>query len=157
MTKAATSFACTLLGDSIAQAVGGMPYSALRAVKLAGWAATVGSTSGHAWHRWLEATVIPERPRSAAAVGIKLLLDQVCLTPVMTALYFVFLKAVLEGSPHLVIPFIQDKLDLRILFGSALGLAWGVFLSCSCVNGGGGATAASTVIEVATCGTTAAS
>lgn len=79
--KAATSFCCTLLGDSIAQMVGGVPFSAARVLKLSAYSALVGSSTGHAWHAWLDATVMPHAPSSAAAVGMKVLLDQLIFTP----------------------------------------------------------------------------
>lgn len=69
LTKGLTSFVCVLLGDSLAQLIGGAPYSAARVMRLAAYSATVGAWVGHAWHRWLESNVHPEEPTSMKAVS----------------------------------------------------------------------------------------
>jgi hypothetical protein len=69
LTKAATSFVCVLIGDSIAQYLGAAPYSTARVLKLAAYSSTVGAITGHHWHRWLEAHVHPESPTSNSAVS----------------------------------------------------------------------------------------
>jgi hypothetical protein len=85
LTKAATSFVCVCVGDSLAQAIGTAPFSASRILGIATYSCTVGAATGHYWHRWLETHVSPDNPTSDSAVGTKILLDQAVLTPVMTA------------------------------------------------------------------------
>lgn len=106
LAKSATSLVCVIIGDSIAQALGGAPYSLARVARLAAFrcggswvghwdgarcppaclpawgrssparlvplclSSTVGSAVGHYWHRWLEARVCPDDPRSARAVRV---------------------------------------------------------------------------------------
>lgn len=84
-TKAATSFFCVCLGDGIAQWLGGAPFSAARVLRLAAYSSTVGAATGHYWHRWLEAHVYPQAATGNRSVAAKMALDQLVLTPVMTA------------------------------------------------------------------------
>ncbi|KAL4433421.1 hypothetical protein ABPG77_010274 [Micractinium sp. CCAP 211/92] len=157
LTKAATSFACVIIGDSLAQLIGGAPYSAVRVLRLAGYSACMGAAVGHYWHRWLEAHVHPEAPSSTQAVAKKTALDQLVMSPVMLLAFFAAVK-LMEGSPGEIVPYVQAKFtstllagyalwvpynvaafkwipqDLRILAGNTLGIAWGTFLSLSCVN-----------------------
>ncbi|KAL4451615.1 hypothetical protein ABPG75_007277 [Micractinium tetrahymenae] len=157
LTKAATSFACVVIGDSLAQLIGGAPYSAVRVLRLAAYSASVGASVGHFWHRWLEAHVHPEAPGSTKAVAKKTALDQLVMSPVMLLAFFAAVK-LMEGSPAEILPYVQAKFtftlltgyalwvpyniaafkwipqDLRILAGNTLGIAWGTFLSLSCVN-----------------------
>ncbi|GAB4819299.1 hypothetical protein N2152v2_006345 [Parachlorella kessleri] len=160
-TKSATAFAMTVLSDGVAQVLGGVAaFSVWRCVRMGLYSASVGAVSGHYWHKWLDANVDPQHPISAKAVGGKVALDQLVFTPIMTLAFFAFLKAA-EGQPHMILPFIHDKYlstllagyavwpavniitfrfipqDLRILFGSAVGLVWGTYISMSCVNGAG--------------------
>lgn len=58
-----------IIGDSLAQLIGGAPYSAVRVLRLAGYSACMGAAVGHYWHRWLEAHVHPEAPSSTQAVS----------------------------------------------------------------------------------------
>jgi hypothetical protein len=85
LTKAATSFFCVCVGDGIAQWLGGAPFSAPRVLRLAAYSSTVGAATGHYWHRWLEAHVYPEAATGNRSVLAKMALDQLVLTPVMTA------------------------------------------------------------------------
>lgn len=128
LAKAATSLVCVVIGDSIAQALGGAPYSVARVARLAAFrctrgrrcvgagrqrcagalglsalpeyaqvpmlpgrarpprrSSTAGTVVGHHWHRFLESTVHADSPRSARAVGTKVALDQLLLSPLMTA------------------------------------------------------------------------
>lgn len=73
--QAATSFVCVLIGDTIAQLMGGAPYSLTRVLRLAAYSSTVGASTGHYWHRWLEANVHPEAPTSTHAVSLQDWLD----------------------------------------------------------------------------------
>lgn len=158
LTKAFTNFFLTVVSDSVAQLIGGIiGYSLFRCVRLGLYAATIGAVSGHYWHKWLDCSCFPREPTAWKTVGSKIALDQMIFTPLMTGLFFAFLKAV-EGQPHMILPFISEKLgstllvgytvwpavniitfryipqDLRILFGSAIGLFWSIYLSLSCVN-----------------------
>ncbi|KAI3437713.1 hypothetical protein D9Q98_000161 [Chlorella vulgaris] len=163
LTKAATSFVCVCVGDSLAQAIGTAPFSASRILGIATYSCTVGAATGHYWHRWLETHVSPDNPTSDSAVGTKILLDQAVLTPVMTAVFFAALK-LMEGRPDAILPFMQDKYvqtllagyaiwvpwnyasfkfipqDLRILAGNVVGIGWGMYVSVSCINNAGGVT-----------------
>lgn len=49
LTKACTSFVCVCIGDSLAQAIGGAPYSLVRVARLAAFSSTVGTVTGHFW------------------------------------------------------------------------------------------------------------
>lgn len=56
--------------------------------------------------RWLDGTVdktFHKSPKGAMAVGVKTAADQVIWAPVMTVVFFAFLK-LLEGQPDLVCP-----------------------------------------------------
>lgn len=157
LTKAATSFVCVVIGDSLAQMVGGAPYSAVRVLRLATYSSAVGATVGHSWHRFLDASVHPEAPGSTKAVAKKTLLDQLVLSPAMLLVFFAAVK-LMEGQPHAILPYVQDKYvptllagyalwvpfnivsfkyipqDLRILAGNLVGLGWGCYMSITCIN-----------------------
>ncbi|KAI7836663.1 hypothetical protein COHA_009439 [Chlorella ohadii] len=160
LTKACTSFACVIIGDSIAQAIGGAPYSIIRVLRLAAYSSTVGASCGHYWHRWLETTIHPEAPQCHAAVVKKTALDQLVLSPVMCAVFFTALK-LFEGNPAGILPFLQASREkwlptvctsmavwgpynlasfrfipehLRVLCGNCAGIAWGCYMSVSCIN-----------------------
>lgn len=62
-----------VIGDSLAQLIGGAPYSAVRVLRLAAYSAGMGAVVGHHWHRWLEAHVHPEAPGSIQAVSARAL------------------------------------------------------------------------------------
>ncbi|PSC69542.1 peroxisomal membrane MPV17 PMP22 isoform 2 [Micractinium conductrix] len=157
LTKAATSFVCVFIGDSLAQLIGGVPYSLVCVLRLAAYSSTVGAATGHYWHRWLEANVHPAQPTSSKAVTAKTLLDQLVLSPAMLLLYLTALK-MMEGRPDMIVPYVQDKYlttlvtgwalwtpynlasfkfipqDLRILAGNLAGIAWGTWMSVTCIN-----------------------
>jgi hypothetical protein len=59
-----------LLGDALAQAAGGAPYSLARGLRLAGFGLAWGGPAGHFLHRFLEARVRLATPRATLAAYI---------------------------------------------------------------------------------------
>ena len=53
------------------------------------------------WYKVLDRTVLPDKPRSNAAVLIKTAADQLVWAPIMTVVFFAVLKS-LEGHPELI-------------------------------------------------------
>jgi hypothetical protein len=159
-TKAITAWAATTLGDLLAQVcVGATAFDWLRTVRLGAFALFIGGPLGHFWHRYLDRAIMPHKAGSFRAVLTKLALDQLALTPIVTAVFLSYLK-VSEGRADLVVPYLQDKLvstlranyllwpivnlfafrfvpgDLRILFCNVIGVLWGAYVSVLCYSGG---------------------
>lgn len=104
--------------------------------------------------RWLDGTVDRtfEDPKGTAAVAIKTSADQLIWAPVMTAVFFAFLK-LLEGTPELIVPTLQTKViptvaanyviwpaahvisfkyvpsHQRILYNNVIAIFWNAYLS----------------------------
>ena len=61
---------------------------------------------GHAWYKFLDRVVYPDKPQSTAAVLIKTAADQLIWAPIMTVVFFALLKT-LEGHPELILSTVQ--------------------------------------------------
>lgn len=111
--------------------------------------------------RWLDGTVDRtfENPKGTAAVAIKTSADQLIWAPVMTAVFFAFLK-LLEGTPELIVPTLQTKViptvaanyviwpaahvisfkyvpsHQRILYNNAIAIFWNAYLSIVAADSG---------------------
>eukprot|EP00884_Botryococcus_braunii_P003689 jgi/Botrbrau1/13320/Bobra.0315s0017.1 len=109
VTKAFTSFFGFIIGDLLAQKIGGEDFSALRGLHLGLYGLLLDGPIGHLWYKLLDHHVCPDKPKSTKAVLLKTAADQVVWAPVMTIVFFAFLKAV-EGHPELIWPTIQEKL-----------------------------------------------
>jgi hypothetical protein len=159
LVKSASALVCAMVGDSIAQALMPMPYSIARTLQLGAYSATVNAPASHHWNLLLDSKVWPKRPKAGATVAGKVVLDQLLFTPAMTAAWLCFVALALEGQA--VVPFLEAKLvptllagwsfwpavcvfsfrcvprDLRVLFGSCLGIVWGTYLSLTTCSRGG--------------------
>lgn len=144
-----------ILGDALAQTTTGLPFDVARNLRLAAFGLVFGGPAGHAWHRALDARILPRAPTSLAAVAAKLAADQLLFAPVATALLFAFLK-VAEGDPAAALPFVAANwwrtlkanwclwpaanlvafaaipADLRILYANAVGVLWCCYVSIAC-------------------------
>ena len=72
---------------------------------------TIDGPIGHAWYKFLDKHVYPNEPQCTAAVLIKTAADQIAWAPIMTCVYFAFLRT-LEGHPELIVSTIQVQLCL---------------------------------------------
>ncbi|KAK9828257.1 hypothetical protein WJX74_005793 [Apatococcus lobatus] len=153
-TKAATSFMGFVIGDLLAQRIAGEPFSALRMLRLGTYGLLIDGPIGHAWYKFLDRVVYPDKPQSTAAVLIKTAADQLVWAPIMTVVFFALLKT-LEGHPELIAATVQDKLvktvvanyilwpaahfinfrfvpnQHRILYNNCVSVIWSAFLSWS--------------------------
>ena len=175
-TKAVTSFLGFMVGDFLAQRIGGEPFSPLRsgawhllsclAARLTrqlthaasagvfGWVRTACSSTAPSatsapllllsstgcsvpgkadvtalsrrWYKVLDKNVMPNEPRSNAAVLIKTAADQLVWAPIMTVVFFAVLKS-LEGHPELIWDTVQ------VPPCSCLWPAWPAWLMRGCV------------------------
>lgn len=155
-TKAFTSFLGFALGDYLAQGIAGDGiFDALRCLRLSLYGLLIDGPAGHWWYRVLDSRVVPESPTSTRAVLLKTAADQVLWAPVMTCVFFAFLK-LLEGHPEQVFPTIQNMLvrtvvanyvlwplahylnfkfvpsEHRVLYNNVVSVAWNAYLSWSC-------------------------
>ncbi|GAB4819142.1 hypothetical protein N2152v2_006188 [Parachlorella kessleri] len=161
-TKALTSFVGFALGDVLAQGILGDGFDVLRCLRLSLYGLLLDGPIGHAWYQQLDSRVYPDEPTSNRAVLIKTAADQLLWAPVMTCVFFAFIK-LLELQPELILPTIQDKLvktivanyvlwplahwinfryvpsEYRILYNNVVAVAWTCYLSASCVGLGEGA------------------
>lgn len=114
-----------------------------------------------ALRRWLDGTVDRtfENPKGTAAVAIKTSADQLIWAPVMTAVFFAFLK-LLEGTPDLIVPTLQTKVlptvaanyviwpaahvisfkyvpsHQRVLYNNVIAIFWNAYLSIVAADSG---------------------
>ncbi len=78
----------------------------LRCLRLGSYGLTVDGPIGHMWYKLLDKYVYPNDPQCNAAVLLKTAADQLLWAPVMTCVYFAFLRTV-EGHPELITSTIQ--------------------------------------------------
>jgi protein Mpv17 len=147
-----------VLGDALAQAAGGAPFSLARNLRLASFGLLWGGPAGHVLHRTLDSKVRLGSP--GATVAAKLAIDQLFFAPLSTALLFIFLKCA-EGAPEAAFTFLQAHFastlaknyaiwplanalafsiipgDLRILFANVVGVLYCAWISASSLGGGG--------------------
>ncbi|CAK0742493.1 hypothetical protein CVIRNUC_001400 [Coccomyxa viridis] len=136
----------------MAQWFTGLPYDIVRNLRMSVYGLVVGGPSGHYWHQFLEACILPKRPTSRAAVVCKLLVDQLLFAPVSTIMLFAALEA-MKGTPEQIPLVIQEKLwptmkanwvvwplanfiafrflhqDVRILYANIVGILWCAYVS----------------------------
>ena len=77
-----------------------------RCLRLGSYGLTIDGPIGHAWYKLLDKYVYPNDPQCNAAVLLKTAADQIAWAPVMTCVYFAFLRT-LEGHPELIVSTIQ--------------------------------------------------
>lgn len=155
VTKACTSLVGFMLGDCLAQKLEGDDLINLaRVARLGAYGVLLDGPVGHIWYKWLDGTVDKtfENPKGTAAVAIKTSADQLIWAPVMTAVFFAFLK-LLEGTPELIVPTLQTKViptvaanyviwpaahvisfkyvpsHQRILYNNVIAIFWNAYLS----------------------------
>lgn len=84
----------------------GEPFSPLRMLRLGTYGLLIDGPIGHAWYKFLDRVVYPDKPQSTAAVLIKTAADQLVWAPIMTVVFFALLKT-LEGHPELIAATVQ--------------------------------------------------
>ena len=77
-----------------------------RCLRLGSYGLTIDGPIGHAWYKLLDKYVYPNDPQCNAAVLLKTAADQIAWAPIMTCVYFAFLRT-LEGHPELIMSTIQ--------------------------------------------------
>ncbi|KAK9832477.1 hypothetical protein WJX81_000068 [Elliptochloris bilobata] len=151
-TKSATSFVGFVLGDILAQRLAGESFHFTRCLRLGMYGLLIDGPVGHWWYKLLDRKVMADNPQSLKAVLAKTAADQVVWAPVMTLVYFVFLRCV-EGHPELIASTVQSKLiqtvaanyvlwpfahfvnfrfipnEHRILYNNVVSIFWNAFLS----------------------------
>lgn len=111
--------------------------------------------------RWLDGTCDKtfENPKGTASVAVKTTADQIIWAPIMTCVFFAFLKF-MEGHPELMLPTIQEKVlptvaanyviwpaahivsfkyvpsHQRILYNNGIAIFWNCYLSLVASGGG---------------------
>ena len=80
-------------------------------MRLGSYGLTIDGPIGHAWYKFLDKYVYPNDPQCTAAVLIKTAADQIAWAPIMTCVYFAFLRT-LEGHPELIMSTIQVHICL---------------------------------------------
>lgn len=152
LTKAFTCFFGAVIGDALAQWFTGAPFDVARNLRMSVYGFVVGGPSGHYWHQFLEANIMPKRPTSRPAIVLKLLVDQLVFAPLSTILLFVYLESI-KGTPDQIGLIIQTKLwptlkanwvvwplanfiafrflhqDMRILYANFIGILWCAYVS----------------------------
>ena len=156
-TKMMTSFCITFASDTIGQSIGGLPYSALRAMKFALYNSCFTTSINHVWFDYLDRVVLPENPKSVESVVSKTFLDQFVASPPLVGLFLCFIKFA-EGRPDQALAFLAERYfstllnvwkvgiplavsmftiippELRILASNIVGFSFSIFLSVTCVN-----------------------
>lgn len=152
-TKASTSFIGFVLGDIMAQKIGGVSFvDPVRCLRLGTYGLAVDGPFGHLWYKILDRTVEPKNPQGLKAVLVKTAADQLIWAPIMTCVFFAVLKT-LEGHPELIMSTIEDKLvktivanyilwpaahfinfrfvpsEQRIAYNNVVSVAWNAYLS----------------------------
>jgi len=89
-----------MLGDGLAQVASGEPFDIARNMRMASYGLLIGGPSGHAWHKFLDATVLPLAPKSTRAVLSKLAADQLLFAPLANVAFFAFIECA-KGTPHM--------------------------------------------------------
>lgn len=78
-------------------------------LRLGSYGLTIDGPIGHAWYKFLDKYVYPNDPQCTPAVLIKTAADQIAWAPIMTCVYFAFLRT-LEGHPELIMSTIQVQI-----------------------------------------------
>ncbi|KAG2449968.1 hypothetical protein HYH02_000072 [Chlamydomonas schloesseri] len=168
LTKIATGVVGTILGDLLAQRLShhheeqaarsrGEPVPAFvydlgRTARLVLYGVVVSTPVGHLWFKFLDTTVMPDTMTSMPAVFSKMALDQLVMSPLSTALFFMVMRA-WEGHPADAFSYMRGKMvptlkanyllwplahiinfalvppSQRILYCNAVGLIWTAILS----------------------------
>ncbi|KAG2429068.1 hypothetical protein HXX76_011308 [Chlamydomonas incerta] len=168
LTKIATGVVGTILGDYLAQRLShhheeqaarsrGEPVEAFvydlgRTARLVVYGVVVSTPVGHLWFKFLDTSVMPDAMTSMPAVLTKMALDQLIMSPLSTALFFMVMRA-WEGHPQDAFHYMRGKMmptlkanyllwplahiinfalvppSQRILYCNAVGLIWTVILS----------------------------
>eukprot|EP00191_Tetraselmis_sp_GSL018_P018094 CAMPEP_0177589916 /NCGR_PEP_ID=MMETSP0419_2-20121207/7092_1 /TAXON_ID=582737 /ORGANISM="Tetraselmis sp., Strain GSL018" /LENGTH=208 /DNA_ID=CAMNT_0019080369 /DNA_START=265 /DNA_END=891 /DNA_ORIENTATION=+ len=153
LVKALTSAVGYTLGAFVSQAL--LPATAFSLVELisfAAYGAVLDAPCGHTFYKHLDDKVMPDNPRSKLAVLIKLTIDQLIYTPVLTCLFFAWICCT-TGQPQSIVESIQAKLlptllanwvvwpvahyfnfryvplEQRILFNNSIMVLWTAILS----------------------------
>ena len=98
-----------MLGDGLAQLASGEPFDVARNMRMASYGLLIGGPSGHMWHKFLDATVMPHAPKSTRAVLGKLAADQLAFAPLANVALFAFIECS-KGTPHQTLFVIQVSL-----------------------------------------------
>lgn len=113
-TKAVTSFVSAVLGDALAQRLSRPAdarlwrYDWARTARLAFFNGAFMGPLGHYYYGLLDENVLPDTPKSAAAITSKLFIDQMMWAPICTLIFYVY-KCFLEGRPRDCIKEVKQK------------------------------------------------
>ena len=157
-TKMATYFACTSIGDIVAQIACANTFSFIRLLQLAVFSSLASAPVSHFLNTWLDANVHPDAPKSFKAVASKLAFDKLAVDPIMAMGFLAFVRGVVERDPSSVIPFVSERIlpvlaagykiwipvctvsyrfvprDLRALLYGVTSIVWTVCLNMMSVN-----------------------
>lgn len=97
-----------MLGDGLAQLASGEPFDVARNMRMASYGLLIGGPSGHMWHKFLDATLMPHAPKSTRAVLSKLAADQLAFAPLANVALFAFIECT-KGTPHQTLFVIQVR------------------------------------------------
>lgn len=107
-TKCWTSFSGFLIGDITAQLLTEPTFVLSRALILAGYGFFVDAPAGNAFYNWLDSNIEPDHPKSAKAVGKKILIDQLIYAPLFTCILYSYLQ-IANGDAASIPQVLQDK------------------------------------------------
>ena len=124
LVKSLTSLVGFMLGDILAQALGGNPYRVMRTVRLTlfgifmdgpigeppglavphritnAYAEEKGLATGHVWYSTLDKYVYADKPTAKRAVLAKTALDQLVWAPFFTTVFFTFMCSLEVSSAN---------------------------------------------------------
>lgn len=123
-TKLASGVVCTYLGDLLAQlstmrSKNGQ-YDVYRALRLIFFQAAIGTPVGHLWYNLLDQVIVSEGGAVAYAVVSKVALDQLVLSPIMLAVFLIYMKAAEGQLQSLATAVDKEKFTCTLLAGYKL-------------------------------------
>jgi len=151
-TKTITAAAIAIMGDLVSQYLQGQRWDVTRTIRFALFGGVLSYILGK-WYYFLDKVVdtrldwTPIRKNT-----VKVLLDQLILSPIITLFFFVFM-GILEGNPGkigsmlrhnywatlitsykvwplaMIISFSLVPAELRVLWGNLVGFFWNIYLS----------------------------
>lgn len=151
-TKCWTSLSGFLIGDVTAQLLTEPTYVLSRTLILAGYGFFIDAPAGHAFYNWLDANVEPGSPKTAKAVGQKILIDQLIYAPIFTCILYTYLQLA-NGDAAAIPDVLQAKVvptlmanyavwplahalnfyyvptEQRILYNNFVAICWTTWLS----------------------------
>jgi len=118
-TKCWTSLSGFLIGDIAAQLLTEPTFVLSRALLLAGYGFFIDAPAGNAFYNWLDSNIEPDRPKTAQAVGKKILIDQLLYAPLFTCILYSYLQ-IANGDAASIPTVLQDKVVPTLLANYAV-------------------------------------